>query len=117
MPIFSSFRFISNIISHENSLFSTILVLSFESHPSNFCKRFNCKREKSTSEFFKRDPASLNYTFQVRSPSKIYKVLLPELDPQVLVSHTTLLKNKTLQLLLTDKKENSKINMLKIYIL
>ena len=81
MPILSSLRFISNIISHENSLFSTILVLSFKSHPSNFCERFICEREESMSEFFKRDPAPLNCPFPVRSLSKIYKFLLPELDP------------------------------------
>ena len=62
MPIFLSllFKIISDIILDENSLFNTILVLSLQSHPPNFCKRFICEREKSPSEFFKNDPAPLN---------------------------------------------------------
>ena len=49
---FVALRFLSDIILHENSLFSTILVLSLSSHRPNFCKRFICEKEKSPSESF-----------------------------------------------------------------
>ena len=49
----------------------------------------------------------LNWSFQERPLSAIYKVFFPELDTRVLFSHITPFKNKTLQLLTADEEGNS----------
>ena len=69
-----------------------------------------CEREKIQSEIFNKRPQHpiiVNCPFQVRIISDIYKVLLPELDPYDLFSHTTPLKNKISQLLFADEEGSS----------
>ena len=67
-------------------------------------------KEKKICQTFLKNTQQLlilNWSFQERPLSAIYKVFFPELDTRVLFSHITPFKNKTLQLLTADEEGNS----------